>query len=192
MEWLFVKSTPVKDAAYFTPIKNYPKQWELGACLPLRDKIPPEAEIRMDPNVPKDIKLVDSLYSSDSVLFVNERVCKLFESQGIQNVEYLPIKVIDHKQKPVKEPYFIVNILTKADCIDVQASQITWNTINTERISGVKSLVLNSKLLPTDVKFFRPVRMPYVMLIHRSVADQIRAEGLLGFRFQEVSEFHYP
>jgi hypothetical protein len=192
MDWLFVSATIVENAAHFSNIRNYPNDWELDECMPLRDKIPAAAEIRMKADFPNDIELVDNLYVGGSVLYVNERVCKLLDAQGVKNVEFLPIKVLNHKNKPVKEKYFIVNILTRVDCIDLKASKLVWNDIDPEMIGGVTKLVIDPARIPKDVKLFRPQRMQYKMLLHRTVADAIKAERLRGFYFTEVKDFQYP
>jgi hypothetical protein len=99
------------------------------------------------------------------------------------------VPVLDHREKPLEEPYFIANILSSVDCIDRTKSVLSWNSIDPEQIDTAESLVLDEGKLPTGVKLFRPLHLHSCMLIHRSLADAIQAEGLTGFMFTEVAQF---
>jgi hypothetical protein len=190
MDWLVVRSQIEPGAAHFTHIQNYEDSFRLKHGVPLRDSFPAESEVRMDPDFPNDIELVDSLYSSRAYLVVNQKVRQLFERAGVTNVEFLSIRVVNHKKRPVKEAHFVVNPLSLVDCIDVaKSTRIEWNSITPTMIDGLKKMVLDPARLPTDIKLFRPTNMNYVMLIHRCLADQIGAEKLRGFRFTEIDAF---
>jgi hypothetical protein len=192
MDWLFVQSTAPAGAAHFTKVRNYDNAFELKKCMSLLAKWPTNAELRMDPDVPDDIELVDSLYGPSNTLFVSDRVCRLFESIDVRRLEFLPINVIDHKKRPSADRYFAVNILDQCDCIDTKRSKVEWNDIDPQMISVVDKLVIDPKRIPSDIRLFRPKLMPFAMLIHRSASDRIQADGLRGFAFTEVADYAYP
>lgn len=192
MDWLIVSSNAVPDAATFTGLAKYPEDFKLTNCEPLKAGYPADVELRMDADFPNDIELVESLYSSNNPLIVNEKVTELFASAGVDNVELLPVNVINHKGKRVKPSYFIINILTCVDCIDLDQSVFEYNSIDPDSICFLEKLVLDPERLPTKVKLFRPKHMQQIMLMHRTLVQELEADGARGFIFQEASEYSYP
>ena len=192
MDWLFVTSTSTPNAATFTGLANYPEDYELTNCVPLEASFPANVELRMDPDFPSDIELVESLYSSNNPLIVSADVTALLSAANVTNIELLPVNVIDHEGKRVSTDYFIVNILTCVDCIDREQSVFEYNSIDPESICFIEKLVVNAARLPTDVQLFRPRHLQSTMMIHRSLASKLVASGARGFLFQEANEFTYP
>jgi hypothetical protein len=192
MDWVIVRSIHEGDAAHFRRLANYDRYFDLKKGIALANVIPAEAEIRMHPDFPNDIELTDSLSSNGDLLFVNERVCQLFRQEGISNIELCPINVINHKGRKVKEPYFVVNVLSIVDCIDMKKSKYDINDIDKKSLSGVDELVLDEARLPRDIKLFRPMNFETIMLIERTVSERIQEQGLRGFQFLEVEEYTYP
>lgn len=189
MDWLFVKGHVEDDFAYFRHLENVENDYDLDSCISMLESFPADAQVRMDPDFPDEIALADSLGSNGKLLIVNGRVRELFESQGVKDVEWLPVAVINHKGKVVKEKYYVINLLRAVDCIDLEQGTIEWNDINPDMIATVKGLVIDETRIPSGLKFFRPARMQYAMMIHRSLAEAIEAEALTGFLFTEVSAY---
>jgi len=190
MDWLFVRShAPEPDFARFLHIEDCDNDYLLDQATPLSEQFPAQARIRMNPNFADRLVLGDSIASGNNILVLNTRARAFFDEQGVNNVEWLPVPVLNHKKKPVKEPYFIANILTTADCIDKAKSTLGWNPIDPEQIDTAEKLVLDEAKLPTDLNLFRPLHLHYCMLIRRNLADAILAKGLTGFMFTEVAQF---
>jgi hypothetical protein len=192
MDWLIVRRKSERGAARFGTIENYNEDFKLKLAVPLRASFPADARIQMRKSAPDEIGLVDSLNTLSSALIVNERVCQLFEREGVDNIELLPVKAFNHKGKEVKDRYFAVNILSSVDCVDTKQSKVTWNNIDSTMISGVEKLVIDEKKIPKGLKLCRLKIMEYQTIIHRSLVDQIRAEKLKGFGFVEIDTFVYP
>jgi len=190
MDWLFVRShAPEPDFARFLHIEDYDDDYLLDQSTLLAAQFPSQARIRMNPNFTDRLVLGDSIASGNNILVLNTRARTFFEEQGVDNIEWLPVPVFNHKKKPVKEPYFIANILSSVDCIDKAKSILGWNPIDPEQIDTAEKLVLDESKLPADLKLFRPLHMHYCMLLRRSLADAIQAKGLTGFMFTEVAQF---
>jgi hypothetical protein len=189
VDWLFVRAHVENDFAHFKKLRNVDDAYKLGMCMSLATSFSADAQVPMDPDFPEEIALADSLEATASLLVVNDRVRELFEANGVQNVEWLPVKVINHKRRPVKEKYYVINVLSSGDCIDIKNSVFEWNKIDQDMMSSIKKLVVDETRLPADVKLFRPWHMPYAMMIHRTVADAIMANGLTGFLFTEIAEY---
>ena len=190
MDWLFVRPhAPEPDFARFLRIEDYADDYLLDQSTPLSEQFPSDARIRMNPNFTDRLVLGDSIASGSNILVLNGRARALFEEQGANNIEWLPVAVLNHKKKPVKESYFIANILSSVDCIDKSKSVLGWNPIDSEQIDTAEKLVLDEQRLPAELKILRPLHLHYCMLIRRSLADAIQAKGLTGFMFTEVAQF---
>jgi len=191
MDWVFVSPRAEGDLAQFNLIENYADDYQLDMGVPLTDGFPPDALVRMDPDFKDQLALGDSLMSPNSSLIVNDRVRDLFAAQEVTNIEWLPLRVLNHKGKPVKPKYFIANIQTLVDCIDTKNSVVKWNDINPQLIASATKLTLIPSKLPGDVKIFRPVHLEFEILIHRRLAQAIEDKGLSGFQFREVDAYRY-
>jgi hypothetical protein len=192
MEWVIIKRGRDENAARFQRLANVERDMDLNKGMSLASTFPAGAEVRMNPDFPDDIELVDSLHSNGDLLFVNSRVREFLDHEGLRNLEFLPVNVINHKGKRVKEPYFVINILSRVDCVDMSQSKFELNDIDKVSISAVDVLVIDEARLPTDVKIFRPKRLEQVTLIDRAVADKIQDQGFRGFAFEEVEDYTYP
>jgi hypothetical protein len=190
MDWLFVRShAPEPDFARFRHIEDYDDDYLLDQCIPLTTIFPEQARICMNPNFSDRLVLGDSISSGNNILVLNTRARMFFEEQEISNIEWLPVPVLNHMKKPIKEPYFIANILSSVDCIDTSKSVLGWNSIDPEQIDTAERLVLDEGKLPANLKLFRPLHLHYCMLISRTLADAIQTKGLTGFMFTEVAQF---
>jgi hypothetical protein len=191
MDWVFVSPHAEGELARFNLFENYADDYQLVMGVSVADGFPADVLVRMNPDVKDRLALGDSLMSPNNSLLVNDRVRELFAAQGVTNVEWLPLKVLNHKGKPVKDKYFVANILTLVDCIDTKKSVVKWNDIDPELIAAATKLVVDPSKLPTDVKIFRPVHLDFEILIHRSLAQAIEAKKLTGFQFREVDAYRY-
>jgi hypothetical protein len=149
---------------------------------------PDDAYCSMDPDYPKDVALEDSLYGAGA-LVVSGRVKQALEGAGVNNVEFLPLRIVNHKGRIASKDYFIVNPLDVCDCIDIARSVVKWNAIDPDSICGCKALVLKEDAVPTNYQIFRPEHWRKVVLIRRELADTLRSTGLSGLDFIEPHEY---
>jgi hypothetical protein len=192
MDWLITRCKSERGAARFGTIENYQEDYKLKQATSLVDSFPGDAAIRMRKSAPDEIELIDSLNTLASALIVNDRVCQLFEQEGVTNIELLPVKAVNHKGKVVKERYFVVNILSSIDCVDASQSKVKWNNIDPTMISGVEKMVIDPQKIPPNLKLCRLKSMKFETIIHRGLADKIRGAKLRGFAFIEIDQFKYP
>jgi hypothetical protein len=191
MDWVIVYNRSEKGAAHYGDIENFQKEFKLRHAVSLKSIFPEEATVRMRKSMPGDIALVDNLSTMIGSLVVSEKVCRLFEKEGVKNLELLPIHVLNHKGKPVKDRYFVINVLTMADCVDVAKSEIVWNKIDPTVATTVRKLVIDPAKIPEGVKICRPKSVKFEILFHRSLADKIEADKLKGFGFVELDQYWF-
>lgn len=149
---------------------------------------PEDALCRMDPRKPKDIELADSLLGA-KLLVVSGRVKKALDDAQVNNVELLPIRIVDHKGRVASSDYFIVNPQDVCDCIDIDGSGVEWNPIDPGSICGCDALMLREDAVPASYKVFRLHHWRNMIVIRRELAESMRALGLSGLSFLEPEEY---
>jgi hypothetical protein len=147
-----------------------------------------DASSAMSPRYPKDLGLADSLYGA-GYLVVSAAVRKLLEEAAVARVEYLPLRIINHKGKVASADYCIVNPLAVVDCIDATASVVKENPLDPGNYSGCKQLVLRETEVPAELAVFRCLHWPAVIVVRKSLADRMTAAGLTGLHLMEPAAY---
>jgi hypothetical protein len=121
------------------------------------------------------------------VVVVHGRVVQLFESLGIQEVQFLPVRVEGHGG-----PYFILNTLRVIHCIDdARCEEVRyWRPEDgqPEKV-GEYRVVAGLRIDPGkvgDASIFRPWGWPVALIVSQRLKEAMDAEGITGTRFVEV------
>lgn len=104
-------------------------------------------------------------------------------------IEFLPIKIINFKGKVFSENHFLLNPLDIFDAIDKKASGVTWNTIDSSKISCCEKLIINESVIPEGSHIFRLKNWPSHKLISSDLAEKIKAEKITGVYFKDTYDF---
>ncbi|AKQ70489.1 hypothetical protein A176_007401 [Myxococcus hansupus] len=189
MNYVLIESTYEGDAAQFGNLQNYDSRFELRKGIPLTGKIPHDAAYRMRDDFPNHVALHDSLYNLDRQLVVNEKVKAFLEVESVQHVEYLPVNVLNHKDRKVNERYFIINLLPLVDCIDLEKTQAKRNRLDPKKLMHVSNLTVHEDKIPATAKLVRMDLLTAAILIRRDLADKMNAANFRGFKISEISDF---
>jgi hypothetical protein len=148
----------------------------------------PDALAEMDPDWPKDIGLADSMHCM-GFLVVSAKAKDFFAGESVGKIEFLPIKIINHKGRVASDSYFVVNPLDIVDCIDREASVVEINPVR-KAIGGCEQLVLKEEAVPPELKIFRLKDWLGVVVIRRELAVKAEKEaGLKNLKFYEPAEY---
>lgn len=175
--------------AVLTSIENVPDHWEITKGLSRAKSFPKDAQFRMDPKFPKYVALADSMSNVNRMLVVSRRVKEFLEERAPRRVEYLPVKLLNHKKKVASDEYFVVNPLAIVDCIDTKKSRVRWNDIDPEKLAACSNVVLKPKSIDGEHLLFRPKHLEYYVMVLPELAEALEAEGFTGLRFTPVDEF---
>src|SRR5690242_4080725 len=109
MDYLVWKATFAGNACHLLGIVNvkYVNQLTLG--IPLQKGFPDDAEMSMSPHFKKDTRLVDDVMNANNIKVCSKRLVEFLRSKNLANVEYLPVTILDHKDKVASKDYMIVN-----------------------------------------------------------------------------------
>ena len=158
--------------------------FEIDDGVPRLAGWPDAASAAMDPRFPKDVGFADSLYGSGYVaISLNTR--RFLEKEGVNKIEFLPIKIINHKGRVAADEYFVVNPLELVDCVDKVASEVEMDTIDEGAISSCAQLVLSEDAISPELKLFRAALWSGLILIRRDLAERMTGAGLTGMKFIE-------
>jgi len=149
---------------------------------------PDDVIVPMDPDFPKDLQLGDNLYGIDLAV-VSAPLKDDLLSRGCKRVEFLPVKIVNHKGRVENPVFFIMNPLEVVDCIDIEASGVDWNPLDEVDILGCQGLVLRWDAVPADLKIFRPKHWKDLILVHEELVGSLKATGFSGLVFPEAEGY---
>src|SRR5678816_2293516 len=123
---------PVENAAVLYNLENVENDFELTRGVPRAKDFPPDGLFKLHPDYPDNIILLDSLPNTDLLVVGSEELKSVLEEHAVTNLEFLPVKIINHKNKPVRRSYFIVHPVGLVDAIDQKESVLEWGSIDPE------------------------------------------------------------
>lgn len=169
-------------------LTGVPKSFQINSGVSRMQGWPGEAASAMNPSFPKDLGLADSLFGAN-FLVISGKAKQLIEQETTDKIEFLPIKIMNHKGRVASEDYFVVNPLDVVDCIDKDASAVVLDSFNKDMIDGCARLVLKEAAIPKGSKIFRTKFWSGRILIHRELARKMQDAGLTCMNFIEPAEY---
>src|SRR5262245_48917133 len=100
---------PGEYAAEVTVIENVEDDYELLRGVPRLASWPDDATFRMDEDFPDDVQLEDVLRAGQRVIVASERFKSFLVERAPRNNEFLPVTILNHKGRRVREPYWVVH-----------------------------------------------------------------------------------
>ena len=143
----------------------------------------------MDPQFKKQVALSDALMNLDDLPVVSPKLKAFIEGLGAPKLEFLPVEIRDHKGKPVKEQYHVMNPLAVVDCLDRDQSDVMWNALSPDVIAGVNKLVLRLDAIDPELAFFRVKHLYGRVLVNADVADKLNEEDFSALYLMELEDF---
>jgi hypothetical protein len=184
----FVLKTNAPDGGLIEmyPPKS-PTDWKFDEGKSLIKEFPRAAAVQFSDNYPDARKLYDFQTNTLQAFIISERARKLLESLEVNNAEYLPVDIKDHKGQVVGKNYAILNLLGGEDAIDMEKSDYKMDSLEKDQIGRIKNLVINPKGIRPGAKMFRCTKERRLVLIREDVLDAFKKAGLTGFRTFEAN-----
>ncbi len=179
----------VPDACTLGDFEGLENTYPLLSGVGFGEGFPSDARFSMKADKPNNMLLTDSLRNTDSVLVGSPRLVEFFRRNSVPCVEYLPVRIIDHKKKPVKQQYHILHPIQPVDCIDRERSGVKYSKVLKTKIQSVKRLVLDESRVPPDRTFFRCRDFIDVTLVRRDFAQALDGQGFTGLIWKELDEY---
>jgi len=189
MEYFVWKALAGKGAAVLTELKNVDNSVDIKRGRKLLVPIAKDAYFEMNPQYPKDILLEDQVSNMDYMVVVSPKLTEFLIQSNLAQVEYFPVSIKNHKGVPHQEKYTIVHPTKVIDCIDKSKSDLMWNKIDPDIISGCYELVLDTDKIGEDDIIFRAKHLETFVIVREDLAEEIKELGFTGVNMKEIDEF---
>lgn len=154
---------------------------------PLGDAYQQPVEFQMSKLVnPRGLQIADVILNGVSFLMVSERMKDLLQSHTKREIEFLPFRLRNHKNRLEPATFFIANVLGRLDCADRARSEGTPSPTDDEFLSCTK-LALDNEKIPADADIFRTTLSPSYVIVRDDLRAKIEA-AKLSARFVSAGE----
>lgn len=127
-------------------------------------------------------RLTDDVLLTGRGRVFSKKLLQVLRDAGVDNIDTYPCTIRNAVTGEVHTDYSVVNIVGKIACIDQKQSELVFATGSTTEILGYDTIVLDEQKIG-DARLFLLAEMPVQIVVHRTVADAIKAAGLTGIDF---------
>ena len=132
--------------------------------------------------------LTDYLANLYRWLVVSADFIELTKNVIEKQVQYLPVKVVDKITKVETDSYFVANIVTVVDALDMEKSKYDIFELDDEKIVSVEKYALKGNEIE-DNHIFRLREDTIPVFVSEIIKKVIEDNNLLGFEFLEVDVY---
>nr|WP_163781128.1 DUF1629 domain-containing protein [Myxococcus vastator] len=122
----------------------------------------------------------DYVENSLGYLIVSERVRSVLEHLATAPIEYLPLRITDHKGRLHPHAFFIVNVLGHVACADRTRSQYLESSMRPGQFCDLTRLYLDTDRVDARKNIFRLAELPRVILVREDLAEALHQCGSAG------------
>ncbi|WNG54207.1 hypothetical protein F0U59_04955 [Archangium gephyra] len=163
--------------------RNAPEGWRYLESHRLSSEFPTDAVMGFSPSFPDRRKVYDFVTSILDIRIVSERVRRIVLELAPDDVEFLPVTMVNHQREVASREHFIMNVLARREVIDLERSDVRMGAILKREIDRVRKLVLKENLEPGGPKVFRPMHLRVNTMIDETVHEALAGAGLTGCSF---------
>lgn len=172
-----------KDSAIIKSFPNDgPDDWELLEGDPIAEQFPEAVKLKFSPSRPDNIRLYDFVNNTLLLRIVSKRVRAIFDQFSIDQVEYIPVEIMDHKGNLASNDYFLMNVMDTQPIIDMKRSKYEMCMIEEDQISDFDEIRLSTEQTDKDARIFRSDRQASLYFMTDDVVQAIKAAGLTGLK----------
>jgi hypothetical protein len=132
--------------------------------------------------VEKPGKKVDLVGNPLGWAIVSPAMLRVFEEFARENIQALPLNVIDSSGTPVLTDYRVVNVLRCLDqTVDLEHSVTSRHTIGDKETLYIITPVFRVDTIPQDIHVFRPVESLFHLVVSQEFAEALQKTKLKGF-----------
>lgn len=184
-----IESAEIPNVCVLSKLVGVEKEYQLTEGVSLVSTFSNDAAFLMDPDFPNDTLLADNLINKYRLFVASKRLKEFLEKHQPEYLEFLPVGIIDHRGKRIKEKYFIVHPINPLNCLDIEKCGAEYSLVDESEIDEIESLVFDDSKMDHNRQIFRPKFFNWIILIHSDLAAAIDAEGFTGIRWIDSSEY---
>jgi len=172
-----------KDSALIKKIPDdCPAGWKLFEGEPIADQFPETVRLKFSPSRPDNIRLYDFVNNTLLLRIVSKRVRVIFDQFSIDQVEYIPVDIMDHQGNLASNDYFLMNVMKTQPIIDMERAKYKMCTIEEDQISHFAEIRLTTEQVDMNASIFRSDRQASLYFMTDDVVQAIKAAGLTGLK----------
>lgn len=148
----------------------------------LSDLVPEKLKLTFSKTFYDKIKLYDFVSNTMSFLIISDRLKILFEAEGIENIEYLPVEIFDLQNNIAGPDYHLINFLKHEPIIDMNKSECDMSFFDSTMISDVHLLHLDIQNVDPHAKLFRATNEQRLNFISKDLLEKMIDSDITGIR----------
>jgi hypothetical protein len=188
MNWMIWMSEEPPGHCTLDPV-YIPTTRKLNAGEPVAGEFPTDIQYSMSDRFPDDLLLSDNFKVAGQVVVSGTLKSHLTSILPDHRIEYLPVEILNHKQRVASADYFIVHSLDVVDCIDIDKSKVEWNPLNTTKILSAEGLVIDTVAISSHLRLFRPKHWGENIIVDSELVEELQRARFTGLRFIPVDGF---
>ena len=178
------------DGAFLEELSASPvEDFEFFDCIALKDRFPSDVVMDMSKDDPDMRVLYDIVENLDSLLIVSEPFKELLMKFDCGEVEFLPVKIRNQRDKIEATNYFIVNLVDSVDYINKKETKIEFSALDNSLISSIENIVLKEDGIPAEKALFRSNEFPKGYVVSETLKNTIEDANMENVKFVETSEY---
>jgi|SoiMethySBSTD1v2_1073268.scaffolds.fasta_scaffold2293214_2 hypothetical protein len=190
-DWVIWGVKRPRKAFTVRDIQGVERAYELAYGVSRVTGFPSTATFRMHPDFPTDTLPSDNIVNVGDLILVSDRLRQFLETRHLEKVEFLPVTILNHKKRALRERYTLVHPIEPVECLDADKSGADWSD-DKDIIWDVERIVLRNKDIPKSRQLFRPRFFPKIVLVRRDLADAMSAAEFSAVRWIELSDYPRP
>jgi hypothetical protein len=193
MKYLVLALTRSQGICTLESISNVKNFHYLTLGKSMKDSFPLDASMAMNREKPNNVALADALWNTSSLMVVSGKFKNALEGipGALEENEILNVKIINHKGRVVKDPYFIVHQLNNPPAVDETRTQGDRQPLAPDTYQFVEEMVLDASKIPQDRMIFRAQQYSEVVFVREDLAKKLESAGLTGFELHEIDKHQW-
>jgi hypothetical protein len=183
----YVIDKHIEAAGKFIFFGEEPEGWRTKTWI-TGEKLPdPAPLLTLSAEDDRTSALSDLLLTQFNLLVCSPRLRGAFDAAGVNNIEYVPVKVEDRTTGATYEDYRIANVVGSIACLDVANSEVA--TFDSGKYRSVEAFsLLEDRIQPlpgmkSAPLIFRLAEFKYHVLAHESVKAACEKAKITGVKF---------
>ena len=153
--------------------------WQLAKGTPVGGPLPTDLSVQMDKSHPGLI-IPDFINNTLNVFIASNRLKILWEREDVVKIEWVPIRIYNHKRRIASKDSFIANVLTAQDCVDMERTVSEPSCLWPGNIGPLYKLYLDPARIDPELKLFRLAKRPTTLIIRDDLREAMEREGITG------------
>jgi hypothetical protein len=132
------------------------------------------------------LELTSYIGNTDSMLVVDKRTAAIIQTHNVGEIEVIPFKLLNHKDRVHSTDYVFLNPIGWLDCLD--KDKTLFDRKDNGTIVRVNKPVLASSKLASVPDLFRIQEMLYGYVFSEALVSDLRDKGCTNFVFNKVDQ----